>query len=144
MSYVLYHEKLINECNDVPDFWEIYNLLGLHQFSNTTDKDKRKCFLDVYGDVLRGDSFCDCPLACKEIEYKTLVIRDAKSNKSEWEIYLLDDDTKVTEIIEVPDYTIEDCLAATGGILGLAIGASCLSVVELFVYLALRIVRKVY
>ena len=78
------------------------------------------------------------------MEYKANVISNGNFTKNEWFINMRAEDQRVREIIEVPDYTLEECLGATGGIFGLVIGASSLSVVELVVNSILRIVRKVY
>ena len=49
----------------------------------------------------------------------------------------------MTDIGQVSDYTISDMLVNMGGILGLTIGASSLSVVELCVFFVLFILRKI-
>ena len=42
----------------------------------------------------------------------------------------------------MPDYTLEDFLGAMGGMVGLCVGASILSVIELIVYSILSIMNK--
>ena len=88
---------------------------------------------------------CDCPISCEQTEYKTRVekVKDFLDS-STWDISIYNGDRKVTVIQQVADYTIEDMLGAIGGILGLAIGASSLSVVELCVYSVMFVVRKIY
>ena len=119
-------------------------------------------------------SSCDCPLQCLETQYKTRVqtipqkkeekIQEEKTEEEEifgvdmfeeelyyesretieWQIEIKNEDTKVTNIIQVPDYTLSDCLGAVGGILGLAIGASSLSLVELILYFVMHVIWKMY
>ena len=134
------------KCGDVPQFWQRYNSLETRPFSNITHKDQWECFYHVFIEAnwKQGNANCDCPLPCTEMEYKANVISNGNFTTNEWFINMRAEDQRVREIIEVPDYTLEECLGATGGILGLAIGASSLSVVELVVYFVLRIVRKVY
>ena len=109
---------------------------------NFTLADVRQCLKKVYLDTeLRS---CDCPLACEQTQCRTHVVAKEKSNNSLWEFRVYNHDSKVTQIMQVADFTIEDLLGAVGGILGLTIGASSLSVVELIVYCVLYILRKVH
>ena len=51
---------------------------------------------------------------------------------------------RVTQIREVADYPLEDFLGSLGGILGLALGISILSVAEVCLYLTLLALSKIY
>ena len=134
--------RYLEQCGDVPDFFQKY-------YSNSSDdnwqtRDNRNCLNRVLKYFNLGS--CHCPLACDETIYKVQdeKVADAPKNESYWEFYFYIADRKVTHIHEVPDYTIADVLGAAGGILGLAIGASILSVVELIVVFILNIARKLY
>ena len=88
---------------------------------------------------------CYCPAACNEVSYKTDVKRLESTDESEWdwEIAVMYSSTRrVTSIKQVPDYTLEDFLGAMGGMVGLCVGASILSVIELIVYSILSIMNK--
>ena len=61
-----------------------------------------------------------------------------------WEIYLFNDDSKVINIHQVPDFTVAELLSVMGGTIGLAIGASNLSFVELGIYLVMFVIRKLH
>ena len=109
-----------------------------------TDEDRRSCFLRVFSRYTQGKK-CDCPLACEQEEYQIGVERVKEySDSKSWDIYIRNAESRVTYIYEVQDYTLEDMLGAIGGILGLTIGASSLSVVEVCVYSVMFIVRKIY
>ena len=132
----------LSECGDVPDIMQRYIIKGTHPFSNTSQKDRRKCMGKAWTKM--NTLFCSCPLACHQKKYEPVIKMTKPHNKTDWSITIVNEDSKITKIIEVPDYTLEDCLGAVGGILGLAIGASSLSVVELVVYLGLFLVKKMY
>ena len=51
--------------------------------------------------------------------------------------HIRNEDSHATKITQVAAYTLEDTLGAVGGILGLTVGASNLSVVEMIVYCVL-------
>ena len=89
-------------------------------------------------------SKCNCQLSCTETKFKIRKETYHTHNTSKWFMYFNNEDNKVTIISQVPSYTLEDVLGAVGGILGLAIGASSLSVIEIVVYCALFVVSMVY
>ena len=134
------------EYGDVPYYWKKYTAQEARPFLNNTYKDKQECFKSVRNYMMKNfDKDCSCPLACKETQFKAHYETMEKDKDSEfWFFNVYNEDTKVTNIVEVPDYTIEDLLGAVGGILGLTIGASSLSIIELIVYFAMSIVRKIY
>ena len=134
--------NFIDQCGDTPDYWRKYGTKKRPLLLNMSATDQRICLWDVY--IHSNRAHCDCPLACDEIQYKTRMKTSSRHNHSEWKIYVLNEDNRVTKIYEVPDWTLEDLLGAVGGVLGLAIGASTLSVVELIVFSFLYVVRKVY
>ena len=88
---------------------------------------------------------CKCQLACSETKYKTCN-KEAKANYkySRWDIYNRNEDNQVTQNTQVGGRTPEDALGAVGGILGFAVGASNLSVVEVIVYCVLFVASMVY
>ena len=136
-------ELWLSQCGDVPDIMEKFIIQGVHSSLNRSQREIRKCMSEV---VLKLNTlFCGCPLACHQTKHEPIIKTTHQLyNKSQWSITIVNEDSKITKIIEVPDYTLEDCLGAVGGILGLAIGASSLSIVELVVYVVLCVVRKLY
>ena len=138
-----YLDKIFEACGFVQDYFEPHYP---HQANrvNQTVEDGINCLIDFdhpfYG------AKCDCPAACEETEYQVRVekTKEYLPNSTRWDFILYNSESKITLIQEVPDYTMEDMLGAIGGILGLAIGASSLSVVELCVYSVMFVVRKLY
>ena len=86
---------------------------------------------------------CQCPPACKVVSYKSQSKKMGKDNE-DWAIFISYAPTrKETLIKQVPDFTMEEFLGAFGGIVGLCVGASLLSVIELLLYIILYIVKKI-
>ena len=149
---------MMRECGHVPDIAKKY--VNSTLFNNATiftlSKQFRTLFnlKDIY-DVhricmakVRYDrnirSKCNCPPGCMETKFKVRTETSEKFNTSEWRIFFNNEEEKITKISQVPSYTLEDVLGAVGGILGLAIGASSLSVVEVIVYCGLFIASLIY
>ena len=133
--------RMWNDCGDVVDFYKEYAHKDAGSTSNLTDQEKSYC---VWNNVMSPNpKDCNCPMACKEVEYNTRVRTHSNVNfNGTWEMFVFIEDNKVTMIHEVPDFTLEELLGAAGGILGLTMGASILSLVELFVYCVLYLFRK--
>ena len=119
--------NMLQKCGDVIKIFKNLDSNQMLPLSNKTGEDRKKCFLEIWGKL-----DCHCPFSCTKIEYDSKVRK--WKDKSDWHIKIFNAESKVTHIQEVPDYTLGDLLGDSGGILGLAIGASCLSVLELCVY----------
>ena len=132
----------LTKCQDVPDFYQQYIQEDAYRSSNFTQEKVSEC---LRSNLNANRSQCDCPLACEETNYLLRFENPIYlKSKQTWNIFLHNQEEKVTKIQQVPAYTMEDLLGAAGGILGLAIGASSLSVVELLTYFVLYLVRKIY
>ena len=133
-------EHMYAECNDVIDIWKQYLTKPAIPFDNKAFKDRDECLVFTSDKLRRRlPENCACNLACNETLY---TIRERFTtgqlhNGVTHKLYLYYGERKVTSITEVADYKLEDLLAAFGGMLGLCIGMSVLSFVELFVYLVL-------
>ena len=128
-------------CGDVPDTMQRFVNEGTYTLKNMSEKKRRDCMFEALSKI--NTLVCDCPLACRVKKYEPVIRTTRKlHNKSEWLLNIYNEDNQITQITEVPAYTLEDCLGDVGGILGLAIGASSLSVVELIVYLVLCVARR--
>ena len=132
-------DSMLKECGDLTNFYKMHLYDYSLPLTNRSDKDRRQCFRKF---SLPKMEYCHCPLQCAEIEYNTNTVKvgDVKL----WNLYIYNADVKLTHIQQVPDYTLEDLLGAVGGILGLAIGTSCLSVLELCVYFVMVVLKKMY
>ena len=127
-------KEMHRKCGDVPDIGRKYFEEKLKN-DTTNNSDRINCFDRVIG--TQNLSNCHCPLACTERKYKTRTKTIESYNHSLWEIEIRIDDSYITQITQFASYTLEDALGAVGGILGLTIGASSLSVVEIVVYCTL-------
>ena len=133
----------LSDCGDVPDIWRNYTNIS-RPFSNLKYSTRKLCLRaidDIYFEKIPSD--CNCPLPCREISYKLRVETDptVKFNDT-WLLKLYNEDAKVTQIIQVADYPLEDFLGAFGGIVGLAVGASSLSIIEIIMYCILYCMSK--
>ena len=145
MSHACSLDLVLDKCDDLPDYFQKHVTRKTHPFNNKTHMERLQCMQHAIFELAKKRlPHCHCPLACKQTQFK---IRDDSfnfNNIGQWDFTLEHEDTKVTKIIQVQDCTIEDLLGAVGGILGLTIGASSISVVELFAYFVLYIARKIY
>ena len=138
--------RVYNTCGDVPEVWKKYlkqpvKLYKGHEFPN-----KAACIGDILDKALNGELSlrCYCPPACKTVSFKT-DINFQEKGVGGWDLVIRYSSTRrVTSVKQVPDYTLEDALGAMGGFVGLCVGASLLSVIELLVYTTLYIVNKVW
>ena len=80
---------------------------------------------------------CDCPLACKEVMFKTKYTSSLDSNGIFIQIKY--DSTMYTMIDELPAYPATKFVTDIGGWLGLFSGSSLLSLVELIVFTVLSL-----
>ena len=134
-------KRWIYQCGDVPDTYRDYNSNGIRPYLSTSYEDRWNCLAQVLVNTNVGN--CGCQLACEETQYKTREQTFKRwKNISSWNINVFNEETK--EIVQVPDYPLADCLGAIGGIMGLAIGASSLSFVELIIYFIMNFRRKAY
>ena len=134
-------KKHLRECGDILDLYQQFKKDEIQQFVNITDTNRLKCFAMNYGKTDTVE--CDCPPPCFETYYETIAELIRQYNKNQWDITIYHRGI-IKNVVEAPDYSIEDCFDSVGGILGLAIGASGLSVVELVVYFVLYVVHRIY
>ena len=131
-------DYMYSECKDVVDIWKPYLAKKEEPFENSTEyKSREDCLRKVMDQVRqRIPKNCTCPLSCDEkrlnceINYVT-----TPTENGGIKLFLYYKEKMVTSINEVEDYPIEDLLGSLGGILGLCIGMSVISLVELIVYL---------
>ena len=139
--------RMYQKCGDVPDFAQLYFKKTLQNDSITNYHTIRGCLYRVWKSY--DESKCDCPFACSGAKYKTRIkagiVEDGNNSKlwTTWTVKILNEDSHVTQITQVASYTLEDALGAVGGILGLTVGASSLSFLEVTVYCVLFIASMV-
>ena len=135
-------KNMLKRCGALPDIFQ--------RFYTRNENITRK-FGAVRTDCFRRLTFsfnqtaCDCPLSCDDIEYKTRVQKGkGDTSSTTWRLHIMNGESKVTFIAQVADYTVGDMLSDIGGILGLTVGASSLSIVELCIFFVLSILKKIY
>jgi hypothetical protein len=161
---ICFQDKVIQECNcsvgTLPDYKEV-NPCTIFDID---------CAKKIVSSFFTADSFesCDsnCPVACSYIEYstkassvsfpneyfKTLLMNDSKIiatnisydklDKAFLKVNIFYESMSYTQTIENPALTFETFISNIGGILGLFIGISVLSfleIIDLFVYIVLAI-----
>ena len=130
-------EYTYKKCGSVPDRWEAFvpeHLKEKHNNTNTTRA--RACLKDVAQyDLLDPKSNCECPSPCHETEYKVNLVRRSDLNYIKLMIYY--ENRQLTVLREQPTYTSDRLLADVGGLVGLLVGMSTLSLVEVFVFVFL-------
>ena len=148
---------MLKRCGDVPDHWKQYVKPGHEKgwstdaeerFGNRTDENIRRCISAMYpkkhSDVLID--FKTCPLPCTEVIFDSMItvvpLSDSeKSMHAEGgiSVFYIDGLKRATEVTEIPDYTSDDFFSDVGSWLGLLMGMSFLSLVELVTFIATAI-----
>ena len=126
-------KSMLQKCGDVIEPWK--------QFLKPWHKYRRN--INISGDKLEncllGEFFDDylnkphpCPLPCYEVTYKTQTFYLANNNVNpqRLQVNIKYVTNRVTTIHDVPSYTIDKLLSDIGGWLGLFVGMSLLSLVE--------------
>ena len=143
--------EVLSRCGSVPDHWKKY-VKSHHKRGwdfdggNRTDDNVLKCIHKHYPsfeylvDKVPTVSLKQCPLPCREIATesagKTTYMK--KSNKST--IVLKIPSIRITEVHEIATYTSDNLLTDLGSWLGLLVGMSLLSLVEIvaFIYTVVK------
>ena len=147
--------KMYEKCDDVIDPWKKYLKNGPKP-SNSSSKKKNKkkrrnyasradcLFWVLHNAQHHSTKNCICPTACLEHTYTFDVLPDTTENlNNSWRIRLHSNGRKIIRITEVPAYTIEDYLGSLGGFIGLCLGASLLSLVEILMYTIIFIASSI-
>ena len=130
-------KSMLQKCGDV--------ILPWRQFLKPWHKNRRNISLtkDELEECLLGEFFDDnidtpypCPLPCYEVTYKTQTFHLADDSTGLLQLNIRYATNRVTVIQEVPSYTVDKLLSDIGGWLGLFVGMSLLSLVEIGEFLA--------
>ena len=107
-----------------------------------------KCWTKNLEASFNSSGECNCPPACDEIRYtyiprdQSMEDRNSSTKTIKMDVYF--NTMQYTVWQEVPAYGIEQMIAEFGGLLGLLIGASVLSLLEVMVYCGLSLFQRVY
>ena len=129
-------DYMYKECRDVVDVWKPFLDKKEQPFKNSTKYKSREDCLDkiIWQITKRVPGNCTCPLSCDETVFQSN-LEWVERRDYGTKLFLYYKTKKVTSINEVEDYPIQDLLGSLGGILGLCIGMSVISFIEIIVYL---------
>ena len=140
-----YARDMFDACGTVTDFWKQY----LASFKNKTDvqsksskeieRDK-KCLGDFVFDTGARQP-CKCINLCQETQYHVELKKFIMTNKYTY-LTVYSEDLQISTTTELAAYDSTRFLADMGGLIGLLIGMSLLSVFEVIVCLALYAFEK--
>ena len=99
-------------------------------------------YLEAEKSLIGNQEGCNCPLACKEVDFKPMFFRSFDSNM--WKFEVSYKSPQNITITEEQLYTSKNLFADVGAILGLLSGVSVVSIVEIVVFIGLSfaVIRK--
>ena len=137
-----YAEDLKKKCGSLNAYWlQVLPSLMLNtnqtESKNKTAMETSECFKKFIG---QPKPPCQCRIPCHETRYSARIerIRDNREEAITLQIYF--ETREITMVTEVPSYDTTRFLADIGGLIGLLLGMSVLSVFEVLFCLVLFIV----
>ena len=138
-----YAKSLLKRCGALNAYWrqDLPSLVtdeNTTKANNLTEHQIRKCFLEFLHHTKQP---CECKVPCEEIQYSAKIekFRDLKKVGAIKMFVYFETMETITHITELPSYDITRFLADMGGIAGLLLGMSILSVFEVIFCLVLFI-----
>ena len=133
-------------CGDVPEYWRQYLPLNEKEHNaksikNETEQNTRNCLYDFFESVSRIP--CKCPKLCEETVYRATLKKTADYKKrilTFLTVYF--EKQEIAERTELAAYDRTRFLADVGGLVGLLVGMSLLSVFEFLVCISLYAVDR--
>ena len=143
-SYIF--KQMLLECGTVHDDWKplMKSSHKKRDSSNMTFFEIRSCLLNqirIYGSWLEAIPFA-CPVSCYEETYQVKEMRIG--NFSGWRLDVMYTRRRSTIVREIPTYTMDKLLSEIGGYLGLFVGMSILSIIEIVVYIVVSTKERYY
>ena len=146
----IYFFKMLSLCDDVPDHWQQFvkphhSRGWKYSAWNKTDLDVLECLHRQYRSMLwtRVKVPMDiCPLPCHEIITENVLKQKNRAAISISGIKVEIPSSRITAVHEIATYTSDDLLAEIGSWLGLLVGMSFLSLVEIVAFLCTVIREK--
>ena len=148
-KYTLIFKHMLANCGEVPDDWNSF-VKAQHEkgwnYQNRSRSEEAvaeciKSHYQMHDDV----DYSVCPLPCSETSFEGNIVRlDGESNPTEVRLYVNYQSRRVTEITEVPVYTSDNFFSDLGSWLGLLVGMSFLSIVELITFISTIVVEKLF
>ena len=147
-KYTLLFHEMLEKCGDVPDHWRRYvqphhKREWDYRNRSRTDANVQEC-LRVMNVFLPDNDFSRCPLPCREVSFESKIVTEDKSIDAYayLSFYIKYQSMRVTEISEVPIYTSDNFFSDVGSWLGLLVGMSFLSLVELLTFICTAFIEK--
>lgn len=141
MNYV----GMLEHCGDTFDYMKRHMPRDLIRkyTKNVTINEAMHCMAEFSNRIINSTHLC--PVPCHEIEVHTMPFfyKPRSPNHSLYNIEIIHNKYDSYKVInERPLYTWEQVAGEAGGIIGLIVGVSFISIVELFVYFTLFIIEK--
>ena len=140
--------SMMEVCGNVPDVWRsIAAESGLHP-TKKADEAVRKCILmeNVHARLKNqvNNSHCECQLPCEERLFSHEITSYSTPGfpHTFWGLEFEHKSFKIEEIEEIPTYEGSKFWSDIGGWLGLLMGMSVMSVIEVIVYLTMKLVWR--
>ena len=155
-ALTLQFKRMLRHCGDVPSHWKPYvkphHVKGWDfEGHNQTEKYVLDCIGEYYTKRYREEDyytadFYQCPLPCYEIFVESYVKQDKTYTSEAIKNTGLETrlssilSTRITEVQEIATYTSDNFFSDVGSWLGLLVGMSFLSIVEIaaFIFTVLR------
>ena len=126
--------RMNKHCGDVIDKFKNYANKSSNASLDPKYSSVRECLEDMVRETqTQSPSDCTCNLQCHETTYRTSV-KKWSDNQNFWIFYIYYEDSQVETVSQVQAYSLGDFLGALGGILGLCIGMSILSGVQIIIF----------
>ena len=143
-SYIF--KQMLLECGTVPDDWKplVKPSYKRRESTNWTFSEVKNCLLKqigIYGSWWERIPFA-CPISCYEETYQVKEMRSG--DFSGWRLDMMYQRRRTTFVREIPTYTMDKLLSEIGGYLGLFVGMSILSIIEIVVYIVVSTKEKYY
>ena len=137
--------SMLKRCGDVPDHLKQYVKehyeRGWDSWKNQTYFSTLQCIRSFFEeDNFPKPTLTQCPLSCREMMFKSDGEQRNTWKKSQLSLNFKFKTDRMTEVSEVPTYTSDNFFSDVGSWLGLLVGMSFLSVVEVatFLFTAVR------
>ena len=126
-----------------PDMYSQVRQTAFQANHSNDDLTLRKCLLQFLEAAIYSPAEeCNCPLSCHEIQFNQLFLKTKEEKMNVWQLAFQYRSRKTTIMGEFPLYTPLGLLSDVGGLVGLLVGMSLLSVIELTVYLVIWMADK--
>ena len=136
--------EMFDKCGTVIDRWNKFLTLDMKRRISAA-QNVTSCLshhLDQFFKYIIPDR-CECPLACSEVVLESDILEKINGDPSIIGMELSAKFLSMEEmsVEEIPEYTFYDFLAEMGGLVGVLVGMSIISVLEVLVYFVLHITK---